>query len=81
MMPPYAGKSLFLFIANSFIVFTSNLTQWNKCRIFTYTTIQFSVFIKGSNDENTIEVVVDEIVNLVKSSGFQCSLANVYDVE
>ena len=35
----------------------------------------------SSSDEKTIEVVVDEIVNLVKSSGFQCSLANVYDVE
>ncbi|GFH52452.1 hypothetical protein CTEN210_08928 [Chaetoceros tenuissimus] len=30
------------------------------------------------SNENTIDLVVEKIVNLVKSTGFQCSLANVH---
>ena len=33
------------------------------------------------SDENTIELVVDEIVNLVKKSGFQCSVAKINEEE
>lgn len=33
------------------------------------------------SDENTIELVVDEIVNVVKKSGFQCSVAKINEEE